>query len=76
MSWIEFPQSDYKSIKICDAASHYRGFCYDLQINTSVLLPYRHSQRFHKLVFLSSEPTDMRNAIYVEVEITLLVLFK
>ncbi len=76
MSWIEFPQSDYKSIKISDAASHYRGFCYDLQIYTSVLLSCRHSQRFHKLVFLSSEPTDMRNAIYVEVEITLLVLFK
>lgn len=75
MSWIEFPQFEYKSTKIRDAVSHYHGFCYDLQINTSVLLSYLHSQRFHKLVFFSSEPTDMRNAVYVEVGITLLVTF-
>lgn len=43
MSWIEFPQSDYKSTKIRDAAYHYHGLYFDLQFNTFILPFYRQS---------------------------------
>lgn len=54
---------------------NYHGLYYDLQLNTSILFSCRHSQCFHKLVFLSSKPTDMRNTVYIEVEIALLAFF-
>lgn|GEM_PF-4447269 len=57
-------------------AFNYHGLYYDLQLNTSVLSSCLRSQLLHKLLFLSSEPTDMRNTVYVEVIFSLLVFFK
>lgn len=45
--------------KIRDTAFHYHGLYFDLQSNTFILFSRRHSQCFHKLVFLSPEPTNM-----------------
>ncbi len=55
---------------------NYHGLYYDLQLNTSILFSCRHSQCFHKLVFLSSKPTDMRNTVYIEVKSLLRILFE
>lgn len=62
--------------KITDKSFNNHGLNYNLQLNTSVLASCRHSQRFHKLFFLPSEPTDMRNTVYVEIVFSLFVLFK
>ena len=58
-----------------DTVYHYHGLYFDLQPNTFILFPCRYSQCFHKLVFLSSEPTDMRNTIYLEIKLSFCVLF-
>ena len=55
---------------------NYHGLYYDLQLNTLILFSCRHSQCFHKLVFLSSKPTDMRNTVYIEVKSLLRILFE
>lgn len=59
MSWIELPQSDYKSTKIRDMTSNYHGPYFDLQFNTSVLTRFRHSDYFSKLIHPLSEPTNV-----------------
>lgn len=45
--------------KIRDTSFNYHGLYFDLQINTPILSPCLWSQLLNKLLFLSSEPTDM-----------------
>lgn len=52
--------------KARDMIFNYHGLYYDLQLNTPILSLCRHSQRFHKLIFLSFKPVDVRNTVYVE----------
>lgn len=55
---------------------YYHELCFDLQLNTPNLFPCRQSQCFHELILFASESTYMRNSVYLEIEISLRVLFK
>ena len=58
----------YKKSVICH--SDITTFIRDLQLNTTISFLCRYAQRFHKLVFLSSEPAKVWNTVYVEFEFT------